>query len=172
MSKNLLLTLLTGLLLSLLLVGCGEAEEAAAPPPAAEPGVQMAEEAPAAPELAPPQEEPLLIFKRTGGYAQMEDEWRLFGNGRIVDERNNQVQQVDATAVVDLHQDMINNGFMNLAPEYLPGVVESERFTYTVTLIDGDNRHTVITSDSAPNSPDWLRESLGRIATLLVSQRE
>lgn len=102
----------------------------------------------------------------------MEDEWQLFGNGLIVNERNNQVQQVDPNAVVALHQDMVNNGFMNLAPDYLPAETDSERFIYTITLIDGDNRHTVVTSDTAPDSPDWLRESLGRIATLLVSQRE
>lgn len=169
--KKKLLILFTGLLLSLLLAACSEAAEQPAAPAAA----PVEEVAPAVEQ--PPVElqiegTPLIILRRTGGFAGLEDEWWLFGDGRIVHRSDNQVQQVDGAEVVALHQDMLNGGFFNLAPEYLPADPSADRFTYEVTLIDGDNRHTVTTMDDAENMPDLLRQSLSRITMLLVSQRE
>lgn len=157
----------------LLLAGCGAGETAVSP--AEEPTMPLTTDAPAqeAPALELQIEgTPLLIFQRTGGFAGLEDEWWLFGDGRIVNQRDNQVQQVDGNEVMALHQDMLNGDFMNLSAEYMPATIDENRFVYTVTLIDGENRHTVTTMDEAENAPDLLRESLRRITTLLVSQRE
>jgi hypothetical protein len=170
MSKKLLIPLI-GAMLSLLLAGCGAAEEPAAPPLA----LPVEEAAPAEEDPAVAiqiEGTPLLIFRRTGGFAGMEDEWWLYADGRIVNHRDNQVQQVEGAEVVALHQDMLNGGFFDLAPEYMPADTGADRFAYEVTLIDGENRHTVITMDDTETTPDLLRESLRRITTLLVSQRE
>jgi hypothetical protein len=169
-----LFIMLMGTMLTLLLVGCGAAEEPAPAPPAAEPAAPLAEEAPAEQRAVDLQIEgtPLIILRRTGGFAGLEDEWWLFGDGRIVNRSDNQIQQVDGAEVVALHQDMLNGGFFNLAPEYMPADSGDDRFTYEITLIDGDNRHTVATMDDTDTIPDLLRESLHRITMLLVSQRE
>jgi hypothetical protein len=173
--RKMLLKMLVGTILSLLLIGCGElAEQPAAPAPAVEPAAPLAEEAPAEQRAVELQIEgtPLIILRRTGGFAGLEDEWWLFGDGRIVNRSDNQIQQVDGAEVVALHQDMLNGGFFNLAPEYMPADSGADRFTYEITLIDGDNRHTVATMDDTDTIPDLLRESLHRITMLLVSQRE
>jgi hypothetical protein len=169
--KKMLCIMLIGAALSLLLAGCGGAEETAAPPLSA----PLQEAAPAAEEPTLDLQiegTPLLILRRSGGFAGQEDEWWLYGDGRIINHRDNQVQQVAAAEVTTLHQDMLNGGFFNLAPDYMPADPCCDRFTYEVTLIEGENRHTVVTMDDTESTPDLLRESLRRITTLLVSQRE
>jgi hypothetical protein len=171
MNTRLVITI-AAVIMVLLLVACGEAppvEEAVAPaadmpaPAAQTENIEAVIEA---------EGTPLIILRRSGGFAGLEDEWWLYGNGRIINHRDNQIQQVEAAEVVSLHQDMLNGGFFNLAPEYLPADVGSDRFIYEITLVDGENRHTVTTMDDTDNAPDLLRDSLRRITTLLVSQRE
>jgi hypothetical protein len=163
---------IAGIITALLLVACGEASpvEQAMPPAADMPAPAAQTENIEA--VIEAEGTPLIILRRTGGFAGLEDEWWLYGNGRIINHRDSQIQQVEAAEVIGLHQDMLNGGFFNLAPEYLPADTGGDRFTYEITLIDGDSRHTVVTMDDTDSAPDLLRDSLRRITILLVSQRE
>lgn len=172
MKKRLVMTLIGTVWLLLLVVACGEAPPAdqAAAPAADEPAPAVQTEN--VESIIEAEGTPLIILRRTGGFAGLEDEWWFYANGRIINHRDNQVQQVEAGEVIALHQDMLNGGFFSLAPEYMPADTCCDRFIYEVTLIEGENRHSVTTMDDIENTPDLLRDSLRRITTLLVSQRE
>jgi hypothetical protein len=172
MKKGLVMTLIGTVWLLLLVVACGEAPPAdqVAAPAAEDPAPALQTEN--VDSIIETEGTPLIVLQRTGGFAGLEDEWWFYANGRIVNHRDNQAQQVEAGEVIALHQDMLNGGFFNLAPEYMPADTCCDRFTYAVTLIEGENRHTVTTMDETESIPELLRDSLRRITTLLVSQRE
>jgi hypothetical protein len=161
--------LLFVMLMGIWLVGCGEGN---ATPQQAPPVQEVAVEEVTTEELQI-EDTPLIIFRRSGGFGGgREVSWWLYADGRIINQEDNQVQQSDAEEIVALHRDMIEGGFMNLSASYLPEDTCCDRFTYEITLIDGERRHTVTTMEDTDGKPDLIRQTLSRISMLLISQRE
>lgn len=111
----------------------------------------------------------LIIFSRSGGLAGVDEEWRIYADGRINDKLGQKLQ-VSATTVDRLWFSIRDSGFFAFAETYLPKDSCCDRFTYVITVRDGDNEHTVTTIDQAPSAPQELFDIIQSLNTLLVDR--
>lgn len=154
--------LLTTLFL-LLLSGCS-VETAHAP----EDGV--AEEATAVP-TATLASNTAVIFKRSGGFAGLEEEWTIFTDGRV--ETNSPIQpQLTAEQVSQLLTSLEAMGFFELSGSYLPDDTCCDRFVYEITAVQSGTFHTVTTLQDTPDMPESLQQALRLLETVLFENTD
>jgi hypothetical protein len=105
----------------------------------------------------PPDEGAVLIYKRSGGFAGLEEGYTIYGDGRI-SSNTGQELQVEAQAVERLLDEVKESGFFEMAGDYMPEDSCCDRFAYELSVFDGQDYFTVSTVDAAPGVPDelWL----------------
>lgn len=108
-----------------------------------------------------------VIFKRSGGFAGLNEQWTIFTDGRI--ETNSTIQpQLTAEAVEQLLNSLESIGFFELEGSYLPNDTCCDRFFYEVTAVKNSTFHTVITLDATPDMPEALQQALRLMQTTLL----
>jgi hypothetical protein len=101
---------------------------------------------------------PVITFARSGGFAGIEEEWQIYGDGRIVNERG-QTWQTEDQEVTQLLEDIGATSFLQLEGSYMPKNSCCDRFTYVLTVIIEGETQQVTTIDAAPNTPDAFWET-------------
>jgi hypothetical protein len=118
------------------------------------------------PQVTVDRSEPLIVFNRSGGFAGVDEAWRIYADGRIIDHLGREMQ-VSPAAVDQLWRDIRDSGFFTFADTYLPKDPCCDRFTYVITVRDGDSEHTVTTMDQTPNAPSELFDIIQGITVLV-----
>ncbi|MDX1416142.1 MAG: hypothetical protein R3293_18235 [Candidatus Promineifilaceae bacterium] len=101
------------------------------------------------------EDEVLLVYKRSGGYAGLNEEFTVSGSGRI-SAKDGREWQVDAHQVDQLLQEIEALGFYDLAPQYKTKDPCCDHITFELTVNSGDRLHTVSGVSGAPGAPDQL----------------
>ncbi len=120
-----------------------------------------------APKVTLDSSRPLIIFNRSGGLAGVDEEWQIYADGHIIDNLGRKLQ-VSATTVDQLWLSIKDSGFLTFVETYLPKDPCCDRFTYVITVRDGDNEHTVTTIDQTPGAPPELFDIIQSLNTLLA----
>jgi len=114
-------------------------------------------------------ESAVIVFKRSGGFAGIDETWTIFSDGTVKgpggELRN--VDPAQVQAVLDMAQ---TADFINLADSYVTLDTCCDRFFYSVTIRQGGEVKTVSTMDDAPNQPDSLLQVMNAIGELLFGQ--
>ena len=110
--------------------------------------------------------EALIIYRRSGGFAGVEEEWRIYADGRIEGPEGS--QQGDPAQVQALLAQMTTSDFNSLADSYVPLDNCCDRFTYAITLQLEDGTKTVQTTDDIPDQPEQLTQILDSLNNLLL----
>ena len=102
-------------------------------------------------------DEPVIVYSKSGGFAGLEQEWRIYADGRIENEDGKlvgQAEPAEVTAVVMLADEA---GFYELDDEYLDkNITCCDLITYTLTVTDGKQSQTVVTRDMSPRPPAFV----------------
>ena len=107
-----------------------------------------------------------VIFKRTGGIADLNEEWTIFADGRI--ETNSAIKpQLSSEQVSQLLNSLESAGFFSLDNSYLPEDSCCDRFLYEVTAVNNTTYHTVTTLENTPDMPEALQQTVRLIQTTL-----
>ncbi len=110
---------------------------------------------------------PVIILKRSGGFAGLEDQWAIYADGRV--EGSNTAQSPLSTEhIAKILADAETGGFFNLKNEYIDPGHCCDFFNYEVTLTLADGRsHTIITVEQTPGQPDILAQTILELNFLL-----
>lgn len=102
-------------------------------------------------------DEAVIIYSKSGGFAGLEQEWRFYADGRVENSAGEFIGQVEPatiTAVVMLADEV---GFYELDDEYLDkNMTCCDLITYTLTVTDGEQSKTVVTRDMSPRPPAFV----------------
>lgn len=109
-----------------------------------------------------------IVFRRSGGFAGVDEEWTIYSDGRITS-TDGGAWRVTPDQVEPLAEQIDKSGFFELDGKYLPLDTCCDRFTYQVSVNMGDKANSVTTIDAAPGVPPELWEIIGELNTLLTS---
>lgn len=122
------------------------------------------------PTAQPQPDEPVIEFKRSGGFAGREETFLIYADGRV--ESNGQAGvQIDAAEVEAVLSHADAAGFFQLDESYLAQNPCCDRFTYQLTLRYGGQEHSVVTIDDADKPPAALQSTLEAVDTLIANTR-
>jgi hypothetical protein len=93
-----------------------------------------------------------IVFRREGGMEGLMEEWTIYQDGRIVDAAGNEFQ-VPAAVVEGLVTTAGSSGFFEMDASYMPLDPCCDRFTYWLTVRQGDQVHTVQAIDAEESVP-------------------
>ena len=114
----------------------------------------------------PQSDEPVIEFKRSGGFAGRADTFLIYADGRI--ESNGQAGgQIGAEQVEAVLSQADAAGFFELDESYLAKDTCCDRFTYQLTLRHEDKKNSVVTIDDADNPPVALQSTLEAVDALV-----
>ncbi len=107
-----------------------------------------------------------LIYKRSGGFAGLDEQFTIYRDGRI-SSNDGRERRVDAQEVALLLQEIEQLGFLQMEANYMPEDSCCDRFFYELTVYSGDQAITVSTIDGAPSAPDELWQALELVQDFL-----
>ena len=108
----------------------------------------------------------VLVYKRTGGIAGVDEEWIIYADGSVLDPDGGQ-QQVDpqqVQAIVDMAGNMDSKG------SYTPINNCCDLFTYTITVYTAEATKSVTTTDGA-KQPVEVTAVFDKIGQLLAASQ-
>jgi hypothetical protein len=114
--------------------------------------------------------EAIVIYRRSGGFAGVSEQWTIYPDGRIT-ASDGRTGQVTVQQVEQLLSDIEALGFFELDSRYMPANTCCDRFTYEITARRGDRMHTVTTMDGTPNTPAELQQVITEISRLLAESQ-
>jgi hypothetical protein len=117
-----------------------------------------------------PLDSAIIIFRRSGGIAGVDELWKIYPDGRIEGPKNQQ-QQVEPTKVQALLEMIQSAGFFELDDSYLARNNCCDRFTYEVTVQVEDKIKTVTAGEASPAQPEQLTKVIGAINRLLIAPK-
>ena len=109
--------------------------------------------------------EPVIIFRRSGGVAGKEVEYRILARGMLEKRSGDQpagveMLQVAPEEVAQLLEFLKASGFFELEGDYFPEDPCCDRFHYTITVNDHGRTHTIETVEATPGVPDAVWDSI------------
>jgi hypothetical protein len=165
--KRYLLILLS---IAMLLSACAPAAVESNPPAAATAEPVATEEAKAATQVSASEAEldgAAIVFHRTGGVAGVDEEWKIYPDGRVVASEGEQ-RAIEAGQVATLLQAIEALGFFEMKDSYGQLSQCNDCFTYKLTVSSGGKVKSVTTIDNASDAPPELGQVLEQINTLLT----
>ncbi len=111
--------------------------------------------------------EAAIVYRRSGGFAGVSEQWTIYPDGRIT-ASDGRAWQVKPEQVEQLVDDIQTLGFFEMKGRYVPLNTCCDRFTYEITVRTGGRVHTVVTIDAAPDAPVALWQALEKVSNLLV----
>lgn len=119
---------------------------------------------------APAQEaEIAIVYMRSGGIANLMDEWTVYTDGRVASS-DGTARQATPGEVAQLLGEIEALGFFEMNPRYLPRDACCDRFTYSITVRSNGREHTVTTLDAVPDAPPALWQIIEQIGTLVAGE--
>ena len=110
--------------------------------------------------------EAVIVYKRSGGIAGLDEMWTIFPDGNVTfaahaqGEGPEMMYQVDAAEVTDLLDNLETLGFFTLTGNYKPLDTCCDRITYEIEARSGDLINHVVTLDAAPGTPPELWQAI------------
>jgi len=105
-------------------------------------------------------DDPVIIYSQSGGFAGLERVWNIYADGRIENSAGELVgmaEPEEITAVLLLADEV---GFYELDDAYLDkNATCCDLITYTLTVTDGEQSKTVVTRDMSPRPPAFVMVS-------------
>lgn len=108
----------------------------------------------------------MLVYKRSGGYAGVDEEYTIHLNGLISTKDEREIW-ADPDEVDLLLQELEKLGVFEMNPEYLSKDTCCDRFLYELSVYSEDQAVTVRTIDFATNAPDQLWAALKLVQNFL-----
>ena len=112
--------------------------------------------------------EPVIVFKRGGGFAGVSEEWTVYADGRVIP-AGGAVHTLPAETVSTLLAGIEALGFFEMNDAYGRGGVCNDCFLYEISVTHAGQTKTVNTRDAAPDAPPELGQVLDKITVLLTS---
>jgi hypothetical protein len=119
------------------------------------------------------QAEPVIIFKRSGGFAGTTDQWSIYATGKIV-KLDGEEFTVDSAKVAALLEVVQTSGFFDLkAASGIGGVSNcNDCYTYQLTVNGDEKMNTLSFQDGAKDIPQALWDLIKQITDLTVKPTE
>ena len=111
-------------------------------------------------------EDSRLIYRRAGGLAGLDEEWTIYLDGRV-QKPDGTVQEVNSVRARELFENVLQDGFFDLADSYGSADTCCDRLIHTITVVMDDQTKTVSTIDEAPSQPETLTSLLKGIYSIL-----
>jgi hypothetical protein len=94
-----------------------------------------------------------IVLKRSGGFAGVDETWRIASNGRIT-ARDGKESQVSQAALIEAASELEKLGFFEMESSYVPLDTCCDRFTYQLQVTANGKTHTVTALEDASETPD------------------
>lgn len=107
-------------------------------------------------------EEFVIIFKRSGGFAGLDDFFSIAKDGRVV-AADGRTWQADPDEVEILVQDLLSLGFFDLQESYKPADPCCDHIFVELGLDTGERTHTVSAVAGDPGVPDQFTQMLALV---------
>jgi len=111
----------------------------------------------------------VLVYKRSGGLAGLEEAFTIYEDGRLTS-NNEREWQADAQEVEELLEEIEELGFFEMDGTYIPKDQCCDRFSYELSVLDGEEVFTVRTIDAAPGAPNELWFVLDKVQQFVNGQ--
>lgn len=173
------------LALALLLSACGLLPQSTVQTtPTVEEGQSPAQTAPApeATEIVltpigkpkPPEGIPVgavIIYRRSGGIAGLDEQWEIFDDGRIV-AKSGEIAQTTPEEISGLLTELARLGFFDLQPQPLPLDLCCDRFTYELTAVSGQRAQSYTAVDGQEGVPPAFWQALELVQAFLQAHSQ
>jgi hypothetical protein len=107
----------------------------------------------------------VIEFRISGGIAGVNEDWLIYSDGHIT--QGDKEWQVSPEAVEQLLAKIETLGFFEMTGNYMELNTCCDRFTYEVTVRNGDKVNSVTTIDAAPGVPPELWQVIDAINSLV-----
>ncbi len=108
----------------------------------------------------------VLIYRRSGGVAGLDEKWEIFDDGRIVG-ADGATAQAEPAEVSALLTELARIGFFDLQPQPLPLDLCCDRFTYELTAVSGQRAQTYTAIDAQEGVPSAFWKALELVQAFL-----
>ncbi len=113
-------------------------------------------------------EQPILIYQRSGGFAGLSEQWRVYADGRVLAGAGRE-WQVTPDQVEQLLNELEALGFFDLNDKYISANTCCDRATFELTVRRGETIKKVAALESTPNTPAALWQILKKVDAWLTS---
>jgi hypothetical protein len=114
---------------------------------------------------------PVIVLRRSGGFAGLDEQWQIFSDGRVLSRTGRATEtafQVPAQAVSELLVWLEGSGFFTAdVPTPNPDEACCDRYLYELTVTSNGRSHSVVALDTPENLPGDLPEAFRRLEALL-----
>ena len=108
----------------------------------------------------------MIVLKRSGGFAGVDESWRISADGRILasDGKASQASTDSIRAAVD---ELNSLGFFAMSSSYMPLDTCCDRFTYQLSVTVDGKSHTVTALEGAQETPEDFWKAINVVNQLL-----
>ena len=111
--------------------------------------------------------DPVIILKRSGGFAGLEDQWVIYLDGRV-EGTSPTKNPLSTDHIAQILADADAGGFFDLKDQYIDEGHCCDFFNYEVTLTLPDGRsQTITTVEQTPSQPPILAQTILELNMLL-----
>ena len=115
--------------------------------------------------------DPVIILKRSGGFAGLEDQWTIYADGTVEGAATTE-NPLSTEHIAQILADAEAGGFFDLNNQYIDEGHCCDFFNYEVTLNLPDGRsQTITTVEQTPSQPDILAQTILELNFLLFRER-
>ncbi len=111
----------------------------------------------------------LIVLKRSGGLAGVDESWRVSADGRIT-ASDGKESQVSSDAIRTAVEELDSLGFFELSSSYMPLDTCCDRFTYQLFVTVNGKSHTVTALEGAQETPEDFWKAIDIVNGLLKEQ--
>jgi len=112
----------------------------------------------------------VIVLRRSGGFAGLDEEWTLYDDGTVTAKDGRQ-WQTSPEEVSTLLEGLEALGFFELEAAPSPVIPCCDRFSYELTAVAGERVHTAATYDGATDTPAGLWQAI-EVVTEFLKQAE
>ncbi|MBN1147242.1 MAG: hypothetical protein JXA78_08300 [Anaerolineales bacterium] len=113
----------------------------------------------------------VIVYRRSGGFAGLDEEWTIYADGRVTSKDGRQWQASPEQAS-DLIVQIEALGFFEIKADPIPLIPCCDRFYYELTMVSGEQAHTIATYDGAPATPPGLWQAMEAVIRFLDQAKQ
>jgi hypothetical protein len=111
----------------------------------------------------------LIVLKQSGGFAGVDESWRISADGRIL-ASDGKASQASTDAIRAAVDELDSLGFFELNSSYVPLDTCCDRFTYQLSVTVDGKSHTVTALEGAQETPEEFWKAIDIVNSLLKEQ--